>query len=104
MSSTKYPISVNQPRTRLLSNAIEKVALMPWNKWHLKRGITGTYVVESVALILWNHWHICRGISGTYSVEGWHLTVESVALIPWNTHKLFGNAGYLQGLSGKIIF
>ena len=35
--------------------------------------------------ILWNHWHICRGISGTYSVEGWHLTVESVALIPWNT-------------------
>ena len=50
---------------------------MPWNG--------GTYAVESVALILWNHWHICREISGTYSVEGWHLTVESVALIPWNT-------------------
>lgn len=49
---------------------------MPWNKWHLLRGIGGTYTVESVALIAWNKWHLSRGrvalnrgIGGTYTVE-----------------------------------
>jgi hypothetical protein len=49
--------------------SLEFSALMPWNG--------GIYAVELMALIC--------GIIGTYTAEWWNLTVESVALIVWNT-------------------
>jgi hypothetical protein len=56
------------------------VAGLPWNRWQLCRGISGSFRLELVAGLLWNQWQLSCGTGGSFAVE-------SVATLPWNTQR-----------------
>jgi hypothetical protein len=57
------------------------VAGLPWNRWQLCRGISGSFRLESVAGLLWNQWQLSCGTGGSFAVE-------SVAGFTWNRWQL----------------
>jgi hypothetical protein len=45
------------------------VAGLPWNRWQVYSGISGSFRVEQVAALPWNQWQDSPGIGGSFAVE-----------------------------------
>jgi hypothetical protein len=83
-------------------NTLSGVAALPWNRWQLSCGISGSFAVEWPAAFVWNQWQDSRGIGGSFAVE-------SVAAFARNTHtgigiKYFVNpSGILTGRLSQLL-